>query len=64
VTLYVCESDPTLLVAVTVNVAGSVAVGVPDTTPEVASKLNPAGKEPVDTLNVGAGNPVAEIVEL
>jgi hypothetical protein len=63
VTVYVCWSDPALLVAVTVNIAGPTVVGVPDTTPEVSSNFKPAGNAPADTAKVGAGVPDAEIVE-
>jgi hypothetical protein len=64
VTVYARESDPRLLVAVIVNVAGPTVVGDPETTPEVASRVMPAGSAPADTVNVGAGYPVATTVEL
>lgn len=54
VTVYACESDPALFVAVTVNEAEPTEAGVPDTTPVVASKLSPAGRAPADTVNAGA----------
>ena len=46
-------------VAAIVNVAGPAAVGVPDRTPLVVFRLNPAGSAPELTRNVGAGLPVA-----
>jgi hypothetical protein len=55
----VTASGLTPFVAVTVNVAGPAAVGVPERTPVVAFKLNPAGRAPEDTRNVGAGLPDA-----
>jgi len=61
-TVMVWESpavSPALLVAVTVNVDVPAVVGVPDSTPDEAFRLSPAGSWPVDTPNVGAGSPVA-----
>jgi hypothetical protein len=54
VTVYVFETVPALLVAVTVNVAGPAAVGVPDTIPVTASSTSPAGNAPEVTANVAA----------
>lgn len=64
VIVYACESDPTPFDAVTVNAAVPAEVGVPDSAPVAASTLNPAGKAPADTTNVGAGVPDATIPEL
>ena len=55
----VTASGLTPFVAVTVNVAGPAAVGVPERTPVVLFRLNPAGRAPEDTRNVGAGLPDA-----
>jgi hypothetical protein len=52
--VYACDADPALFVAVTVKVAEPAEVGVPDTVPVAASKLNPAGRAPDDTVNVNA----------
>ena len=45
----VTASGLTPLVAVTLNVALPALVGVPDRTPVLASRLNPAGSAPEDT---------------
>ena len=55
----VTASGLTPFVAAIVNVAGPAAVGVPDRTPVVVFKLNPAGSAPELTRNVGSGLPVA-----
>ena len=48
-----------VLAAVTVKVDVPAVVGVPDRTPVTGLRLNPAGSAPVETRNVGAGDPVA-----
>jgi len=50
------------LLAVTVKVNDPLVVGVPEITSVFASSWRPAGSEPVVTVNVGAGVPVAVIV--
>jgi hypothetical protein len=49
-TVYASASDPALLVAVIVNEMGPAVVGVPDTTPEIGSRVNPSGSSPADTV--------------
>ena len=62
VSVYVAvESGAVPLLAVTVKVNDPLVVGVPEITPVVASSWRPAGSEPVVTVNVGAGVPVAVI---
>lgn len=62
VSVYVAvESGAVPLLAVTVKVNDPLVVGVPDITPVVVSSWRPAGSEPVVTVNVGAGVPVAVI---
>jgi len=56
----VTASGLTPFVARTAKVNGPVVVGVPDRTPVVASRLNPGGRAPLATANVGAGYPLAE----
>jgi hypothetical protein len=58
VSVGVMASGATALVAEIVNVAVPGPVGVPDNTP-AGNNVNPAGNVPVDTENVGAGEPEA-----
>ena len=53
-----------MFVAVIVNEAEPVDVGVPDTTPVVAFRVTPGGSAPLVTAKVGTGEPDAETVEL
>lgn len=53
------SSVPAVLVARTVKVKDPADDGVPDTSPDELLKVNPVGREPDCTENVGAGLPVA-----
>ena len=55
-------SGLTPLVAEMVKVKGPVALGVPESTPVLASKVRPVGKVPEASVKVGAGVPLAEKV--
>jgi hypothetical protein len=52
-------SGLTPLVAVTVKVDEPAVVGVPDNPPVVEFNDKPGGREPADTVKVGAGLPEA-----
>ena len=54
----VVASGATPLLAVTLNVNNPAPVGVPESTPALDSE-RPAGNDPDDTANVGAGSPEA-----
>jgi len=52
-------SDPAVFDADTVNVKDPDDVGVPDSTPVVLSRVNPAGRDPDATANVIGAVPEA-----
>jgi hypothetical protein len=45
--------------AVTVKVNGPAVVGVPEMTPVAELRVKPPGTVPLETVKVGAGNPLA-----
>lgn len=57
VPVWVAETVPELFVAATVKLKAPAVVGVPEMTPVVSSRTNPAGSAPALIENVAAGLP-------